>query len=542
VRIADFIREETREVRRPMLILLGAVAVLLLISCVNIATLLLGEASTRDVEMSTRVALGASRGRIVRQLLTESVLLSLGGSVVGVLLAWWASRGVVALAPPNIPGIHGVQVDGRVLAVALVATIATGLIFGLAPALTLSHSGPERLLRTGTASRGGGSSQRSLISIELALCVVLLVGAGLLTRSLERLSAVDPGFRSERLLVVRLSLAQFWKDSVGLREFYREAPSRIAAIPGVVGITGVSNAPFSVGSSSSPYLLVGEGQAELVARKHEVKQRVVLDNYFAMMGIPIVDGRSFGTSDQAMSEPVAIISEAAARRDFPNVSAVGQRVKYQGAWRRIVGVARDTKASKLSTDVQPSIYTPWTQRLDLLDLVVRTTGEPATIASTVRRVIQETGPRFAITNVQIMGDLIRNSFAEERFRTVLVAAFGAIAAVLVSIGMFGVTARAVARRTREIGIRVALGATTPSVISMVVQQTMAAVAIGVAIGFVVAAIASRLLAPYLFGVTTTDPVTYGAILGLLSTAALLASWLPARRAGRVEPALVLRSE
>ena len=542
VRVADFVREETREVRRPMLILLGAVAVLLIISCVNIATLLLGEAATRDVEVSARIALGASRARIIAQLLTESVLLSFLGSALGIAVAWSAIRGIIALAPAKIPGILGVHVDGRVLGVATLVTIATGVFFGLAPALSLARTGASRLLRSGSATRGGGGLQRLLVATELALCVVLLVGAGLLTRSLQRLSTVDPGFRSERLLAVRLSLSRFWEGSIGVTNFYRDVIPKIAAVPGVVGVTATDEVPFSGRSSSSPYLLVGEGPEALREHKHQVQQRVVLDNYFTTMGIPLAQGRAFDQTDRAASEPVAIISEAAARRDFPAASPIGQQVMYQGKWRRIIGVARDTKAGRLSVEAQPSIYTPMSQRLNLLDIIVRTKGDPAALAPSIRRVTQQTGPRFAITDVQVIDDLIRTSFAEERFRTVLVALFASIAALLVTIGMFGVTARAVARRTREVGIRVALGATSISVVGLVVRQTMGVVMVGVAIGLGVAAITSRLLTPYLFGVKGTDPLTYGAILVLLGTAALVASWLPARRAGSVEPATVLRSE
>ena len=542
VRITDFVREETREVRRPMLGLLAAVAVLLLISCVNIAALLLGEAATRDVEMSARVALGASRARIIRQLLTESVLLSVIGSALGVAVAWWATRGIVALAPPNIPGILGVHVDGRVLAVATIVTVATGILFGLAPALRLSQAGPARLLRSGSATRGAGALQRSFVGAELALCVVLLVGAGLLTRSLQRLSIVDPGFHSNGLLTVGLSWSRFWEDSIAVKSFYRDLVPRIAAIPGVTGVTAGSDVPFSGRSSSSPYLLVGEGQAEMRSRKHEVKQRVVLDNYFATMGIALVDGRGFDETDRDMTEPVAIISESAVRRDFPTASPIGQRVSYQGKWRRIVGVVRDTKVGRLSVDAQPTIYTPASQRFNLLDIIVRTSGDPVALSSAVRQVVQRVGPRVAITRTQGMDDLIRASFAEERFRTVLVALFAAIAALLVAIGTFGVTARAVARRTREVGIRVALGATTTSVVGLVVRQTMSVVMIGLAIGLGAALVASRLLTPYLFGVTANDPLTYAMIIGLLMTLALVASWLPTRQVATIDPARVLRSE
>lgn len=542
IRISDFVRDETREVRAPLLILLGAVGLLVLIACVNIATLLLGEAAARDVEMSARVALGATRGRIIRQLLTESLLLAGVGAAIGVLLAWWGTKAIVALAPARIPGVLTAAVDGRVLVVTLAMATVTGVLFGLAPALMLAESGPATLLRSTQTVRGRGRLQRVMIAAELALSVVLLVGAALLSRSLEKVSAVDPGFRSDHLLAVRLSFANPSRDTAALRAFYTESMARLAAVPGVVGVTAASNVPFTGGSSSSPYLLPGEGDAERQAHKHEVQQRVIASNYFSTMGIPVIAGRSFGAADRSDATPVAIISEAAARRDFPNESAIGKRVNYQGAWREIVGVVRDVKFSRLSAEDQPAIYTPISQRLNVLDLVVRTTGEPAAMSATVRKVVQSTGPTVAITGVDVVGSLIRSSFGEERFRTALIALFGAIAAILAGVGMYGVTARAVARRTREVGIRVALGATTASVTRMIVRHTLVGVAFGIAFGGLSAVLVSRVLAPFLFGVTARDPVAYAGAFAFLAAISAMASWLPARRAGRIEPAVVLRGE
>ncbi|HMA23558.1 MAG TPA: ADOP family duplicated permease, partial [Gemmatimonadaceae bacterium] len=381
IRISDFVRDETREVRAPLLILLGAVGLLVLIACVNIATLLLGEAAARDIEMSARVALGATRGRIVRQLLTESLLLAGVGAAIGALLAWWGTKAIVALAPARIPGILTVAVDGRVLVVTLAMATVTGVLFGLAPALTLAGSGPATLLRSTQTVRGRGRLQRVMIAAELALSVVLLVGAALLSRSLEEVSAVDPGFRSDHLLAVRLPFADPWHDTTALRAFYTESMARLAAVPGVVGVTAATNVPFTGGSSSSPYLLVGEGDAERQAHKHEVQQRVIASNYFSTMGIPVIAGRTFDNGDRSDATPVAIISEAAARRDFPNESAIGKRVNYQGAWREIVGVVRDVKFSRLSAEDQPAIYTPISQRVNVLDLVVRTAGDPAAMTT-----------------------------------------------------------------------------------------------------------------------------------------------------------------
>jgi putative ABC transport system permease protein len=492
--------------------------------------------------MSARVALGATRGRIVRQLLTESLFLSTAGAALGAVLAWWGTKLIVALAPQRIPGILTATVDARVLIVTLFAATATGLLFGLAPALMLSEAGPATLLRGGQSVRGRAGLQRGMVAIELALSVVLLVGAGLLSRSLQKLSIVDPGFRSDHLLAVRLSFADPFRDTIQLRQFYTEALARLGSTPGVTGVTAASNVPFTGGSSSSPYLLEGEGDAERKSHKHEVQQRVIAPNYFAVTGIPIIAGRAFTADDRTDSPAVAIISEAAARRDFPNESAIGKRINYQGVWREIVGVARDVKFSRLSSPDQPSIYTSITQRANVMDIVVRTSGDPAASTARVREVVHDVGPAVAITGVEVMAALIQRSFSEERFRTALIDLFATIAAILAAVGMFGVTARAVSRRRHEVGIRVALGATGGSVVRMIVGHTLGGVAVGAMLGGLVSIAAARVLAPYLFGVSAYDPATYVGIARLLAAVSVAASWMPARRAGRIEPAVVLRGD
>jgi predicted permease len=318
---------------------------------------------------------------------------------------------------------------------------------------------------------------------------------------------------------------------------------RVAALPGVAAVTAASSPMFANGSSSSPYLLPGEPDESLKLHAHEVQQRVVVPNFFAVTGIPILAGRAFDASDRDDSPPVAIISETAARRDFPHTAALGKIVKYQGVWRTIVGIAGDVKFSRLTAEDQPSIYTPFAQRLNVLALFVRTTrGAPATqtLAAAIHAALHDADPRFIVGGIDPMPALIARSFAEERFRTALIALFASLAALLAAVGMYGVTARAVSRRTREVGIRVALGATTRSVVRLIVGQTLRAVAAGVAIGSLAAFAASRLVAPYLFGVSTRDPVTYAAIVAMLGVISVGASWLPARRAGRVAPAVVLR--
>jgi predicted permease len=542
-RVTDFVRDETRTVRAPLLLLLGAVGLLLLVACVNVATLLLGEAAHRGAEMSARVAIGASRTRLVRQLLTESALLSGAGAALGALLALWGTKAIVALAPARIPGLGGVHVDARVLGVSFLAAAAAALLFGIVPALTLADAGPAALLRAGHVADGRGRLQRTLIAVELALSMVLLVGAGLLARSLQALSSVDPGFRAEGVLTAAVTMrGKYWEDTLRLRAFQERVVPRVRAIPGVTAVSMTTSPPFSGRSSSSPVLLPGEGDAERGAHKHELEQRTVAPNYFATLGIPLLAGRAFTDADRAGAPLVAVISEAAARRDFPTESALGKQVLWQGAWRTIVGVVADVKVSTLAGEARPSIYVPLAQDVDLPDLVLRTQGDPSSVATAVRAAVREVDPTFLAADAESMTARVRRSFAEERFRTALVLLFGAMALVLSAVGTYGVTARAVGRRTREVGIRLAVGAPARSVVALVVTGTLRGVVVGVAAGTVGALAASRLLAPYLYAVTPHDPATYAAIVGFLAAVSVLASWIPARRAGRVAPASVLRGD
>jgi predicted permease len=541
-RLVEWQSDQTRDQRQPLLILLAAVGLLLLIACVNVATLLLGEAATREPEMAARLALGASRTRLMRQLLTESLVLAGIGAAIGAALAWWGTHLLVALAPPRIPGLGDVHMDGRVLTFALAVAATTGIAFGLAPALLLSNAGPASLLRVGTGQsvRGRGRLQRVMIAMELALSVVLLVGAGLLMRSFEKITSMDPGFRADHLLVVQPTLpAAFGRDSIAITEFYRSVMERLRSLPGVTAVTATAQPAFVGGTSSSTIQLVGEN-----GPRHEAQQRVVVPGYFATIGIPLLEGREFTNDDRAGAAYTAVVSEALARRDFPNESAIGKEVRYQGQWRRIVGVVGDVRFEKLSKDVQPTIYTPFVQRggRSSLAILVRTTGEPTAITPMVRSVIADVDSRIVLRYVNSMSKYIRDSFAQERYRTTLVSIFGALAALLAAVGMYGVTARAVARRTREVAIRVALGATEATVVRQLVGGTITGASIGVVIGLVVAAATTRFLTPFLFGVRASDPVTYAGILGLLAVVSLTATWLPARRVNRLEVANVLRSE
>lgn len=552
-RLTEWQIDQTRDVRAPLDVLLAAAGLLLLIGCVNVATLLLGEATAREQEMAARAALGASSWRLVRQLLIESLTLALTGLALGVTLSWWGTRVLVALAPPKIPGLGDVHMDLRVLGVSLVVGLATGVLFGLAPAITLSRPRPGTLLRGGGQSaRGGVTLQRTLIAIELALSMVLLVGAGLLTRTLQRIAHVDPGFRVEHLIVDAPSFPRVVvRDSDITRAFRTAVIARLAGLPGVTAVTASDMAPFSGGSSSSGVEPEeqdrqgrGSGSSQDTGRRHEAQQRVTIPGYFAAMGIPLRAGRDF-TDDDRMGAPlVAIVSSSLARREFPNESALGKRVKYQGEWRTIVGVVDDVHLQRLSTDIQPTIYTPVTQRRGswVLSLLVRTTGDPSAVAAQVRRIVAELAPPATSQRVQTMSTMVSRSFAEERYRALLVSLFGIIAAILAAVGIYGVTARAVSRRLRELAIRSALGASARSIATTVMRSTLIGATIGVCAGLLAARLSTHLLTPFLFGISATDGATYAAILALLGSVTLCASCLPALRAVRADIAGVLRGD
>ena len=331
-RLVDWQSDQTRDARAPLIILFAAVGLLLLVACVNVATLMLGEAAGREHEMAARLALGATRGRIIRQLLTESVTLATSGAALGSLLAWWGTKALVALAPPGIPGLSAVRMDVRVLCFALLAAVSTGVLFGLAPALTLASARPGLMLRAGTgqSARGRGSLQRVLVAFELALSVVLLIGAGLLARSLDKVTAVDPGFRTDALLVVRPSYPRSLAlDSVARRAFHIRLAERLAALPGVTAVTGSSNPPFAGGSSSTSIEVEGR-PVPAGAQRPEVQYRSVMPNFFATLGIPVLAGRSLDARDGVGAPLVLVVSESMARRDFPMESAIGNAFNFSG--------------------------------------------------------------------------------------------------------------------------------------------------------------------------------------------------------------------
>jgi predicted permease len=541
-RLASWQREQTKTARTPLLILLGAAGLLLAIACGNVAMLLLGEAAAREHEMASRLALGAGRGRIVRQLLTESIVLSGVGAALGALLAFAGTRALVALAPPQIPRLYDVATDLRVLAVSFAAAIITGILFGVAPAVSLLGTSPAAILSgvSRSVSRRRGWLQRSLVAMELALCLVLLVGAGLLGRSLQLLTAVDPGFRAENLMVAKVSLPRSQYDSTRTRQFFANAIARIAALPGVERVSSSSGAPFDLSSSSTGVEFEGRPVAERDDMQ-ESEFRAVMPGYFETIGVPLLAGRTLSEGDRSGAPDVIVINATLARLGWPNEPAVGKRIRFDDDWFEVVGVVGDIRNAGLGAAPQAMVYVsalqeqPSGQRF-----VVRSSAQVEMIAPAIRRAIAAVDPGVPVTSVDAMPTLVSRSIAEPRYRTALITLFGVIAALLATIGVYGVTARAVSQQSREIGIRMALGSSGAAVIRLFISRTMIGVMFGVAIGLIGAFAASQLLAPYLFGIRPSDPLTFVSVLGLLVVVGVVASWVPARVASRTNPAVVLR--
>lgn len=541
-RIENWAYDQTRDARAPLGILLAASGLLLLIGCVNVAMLMLGESAERERELSARIALGASAGRVVRQLLVECVTIAFVGAMIGAVVAWGLTRVLVSMSPTRLPGLSDVGMDWRALSFAAVCAGVSGMLSGIGPAVSMTRSGAFALLRVGTgqSARNARRTQRWLVATEIALSLVLLVGGGLLARSLGKLSAADPGFVPGQLAVVSVVAPRaFYDDEERRRVYYAEAVRRLGALPGVERATAGADVPFTGNTSGSPVAVEGR----TYDRQHRApftEQHAVMPDYFGILGIPVRAGRVFDATDAQGSELVAVYSEAAARRDFPGESAVGRLVKYQGKVRRIIGVVGDIHMSKLTREPAPTIYTPLAQHMGgVTQFVLRTRTELTALTPSVRAALREIDATVSLAGVSTLPRLVQRSYAEERYRAVIVGAFAALAALLAAVGLYGVTLRAVTRRMREVGIRVALGATPGMATRLMMRDTIGGVLLGVAIGLPIALVAANQLTPFLYRVGPRDPGVIAAVLVFLALVAGLASLAPARRAGKTSPAAVL---
>ena len=540
----------------PMLfVLFGSVAVVLLIACVNVANLLLGRAAAREREIAIRASLGAGRARIVRQLLTESVLLSLVGGVLGVAVAAGGVRALLLLIPAGMPRIAEVTIDVRVLAFAMFTALATGVGFGLLPALRASR--PELQAVLGATRNAGGTRARRnvseiLVVAQIALGVVLVAGAGLLIKSFWRLHQVELGFRPAQVVAADVPIPAFASDTTPrARAFYDALLQQIRATPEVRSASVASVLPFGgVGSLNSSFAVAIE--AHPVAPGGNVPMIVrtmISDDYFKTMGIPLLRGREFTPADREGLPAVALVDEYTAKRMWPNEDALGQRFRpvWTQSWITVVGIVGTVKRDSLNSAGEVSIYLPTTNIAGFLfptqmTLVVRSDARVEAIARRIRSAVASVDPTVPVKAIRPLSDLIDNSAARARFTMLLLATFATVAMTLGAVGVYGVVAYAVTRRTREIGVRMALGARASDVLGMVLREGGLLAGVGVALGIVGALAASRLLAGFLFGVTPNDLSVFVAVPAVLGLVALGACALPARRAARVDPVTALRSE
>ena len=541
------------DVRKPLLVLLGAVGFVMLIACANVASLTLGRTAAREGELAVRAAMGAERGRITRQILTESMALSLVGGVAGLALALAGTRALVALAPADIPRLDAVRVDGTVLAFALVITALAGALFGIVPALQAASADLHARLRAG--SRTGGARTRSsrarrvLVVSEVSLAIVLLAGAGLLIRSFARLRDVDPGFRTDGVstFTVTLSPVKYPREDQQLA-FSRALLERVRQLPGVQ-VAGIT---FGLPLSTTAFRLTFEipGRAPASATDEPRAQfRVASPDYFRTLGIPLLRGRSFDDRDRAGSVPVALISQETARRYWPGESPIGQRVVT--GWRRggqrlqgeVIGVVGDVRQFGLDDTPTPHVYMASDQwPLDEITMVMRSTTPPTATLAAARAVVRELDPELPMYDVAPLAAMVADSLGQRRFYLMLLATFAGVALLLAAVGIYGVIAYAVQQRSREIGIRVALGATRENVLSMVLRDGLVLVLAGVAIGTLGAVALTGVLRTLLYDVSATDPVTFVVVPLLLLATGLLACAIPARRAVRLDPMLSIRGE
>lgn len=541
--------EMVRDIRPALLMLWCAVLLVLLIACANVANLLLARAPARQKEMAIRAALGASQGRLIQESLVESLFVALLGGALGCLLALWGMDLLVSLAPGNLPRVGEIQLDGRILLFTLAASLLTGTLFGLPAAAYASTPNLDESLKEGSTrlggSTGGGKLRRLLVVCEVALTVVVVIGAGLLTRSFLRLLNVNLGFRPANILTMRFSPpvpAYGWS---GRGKLYDQVLQRIEALPGVESAAMVSDLPLS--GREQIFRFVSEGSMPVSSADYPTAEiRFVSPNYFRVMGIPVKAGRPFAEQDTGPGSGVVIINETMSRRFWPGESPLGRRISYEwdkGRWLTIVGVVGDVKEFGLEAETRPEMCVPFLQEAPpWMSLAVRTSSDPMSLLPAVQAQISAVFKDVPAFDVRTMEQRLADSLASRRFSMVLLGLFAALALILAVVGIYGVVSYAVTQRTHEIGVRMALGASRGSVLVMVIRNGLVLTALGVTLGLAGASALTRLLASLLYDVKPTDPLTFGAVALLLVGVALLATYLPARRATKVDPMVALRYE
>ncbi|PYS64327.1 MAG: hypothetical protein DMF74_07415 [Acidobacteria bacterium] len=551
IRVTKLQERLVGDVRLSLLVLLGAVAFVLLIACANIANLLLARSTARRKEIAVRTALGASRLRIIRQLLTESLLLSLLGGALGLVFSVWLIRLLIAISPPNTPRFDEIRPDARVFIFTITLTVVTGLVFGLAPALQASRSDLTEGLKEGLRGNAGGARSnrlRGLLMVaEIAMSFILLVGAGLLIKSFLHLREVRPGFKTDKLLTMRVSVPPGkYRENEARIQFFQQAINRIQSLPGVQSAGMVLSLPLGGDTFNVWRGYIREGRPATPEESDNAAYLATTPDYFRTLQVPLIAGRAFTDRDTDNTAKVVIVNETMARRLWPGQSPIG---KHLTIWRdekfprEIVGVVGETKRS-LDNDPSQQMYVPYAQDASWssMSFVIRTSGDPASTSPAVRNEIRSLDKGAPVFNVRTMNDLLATSVAPRRTPMLLLSAFAAAALLLAMIGIYGVTAYYVTQRTQEIGIRMALGAQMSDVLKLVLRGGMTLAAIGIAVGLAGAFALTRWMTSLLFGVKPTDALTFIAVAVCLLVTALLACYLPARRATKVDPLVALRYE
>jgi putative ABC transport system permease protein len=555
-------QEIVGDLRRPLWVLLAAVLFVLLIACANVANLLLARSEARQKEIALRAALGAGRGRIIRQLLAESLLLAITGGSMGLLLASLGLRLLPALGSENIPRLQEVTLDARVLGFTLLTSLLTSVVFGLVPAYQAVKFDLQTALKEGgraaASARGRSRLRATLVVAEVALSLVLLVGAGLLIKSFWRLRQVDTGFSAEQVLTLRLfPPASAYPDDQHVAAFYEELLQRVRSLPGVTDAAVVDALPL--GDRSGGTVLEVEGRTVELSALNSAGWRVVSPDYFRTLGVRLLRGRFLEDADQGQARLVAVINETLARAHWPDEEPLGRRIRLLNrppgqattAFLTVVGVVADVKSDGLTEAARQEVYVPLRQREAAIDgmglerqmsLAVRSSGEPLELAKVIRQEVAAIDPNVPVASVRTMEQILATVTVQPRFNMILLGIFAAVALVMASVGIYGVLSYSVTQRTHEIGIRLALGARQGNVLKMVVSQGMVLALTGMGIGVASAFALTRLMSGLLYGVSATDPVTFVAIALLLAGVALLACYLPARRASRVDPMIALRYE
>ena len=552
VRLVSLHEKLVGNTRRLLLILLGAVGLILLIACANVANLLLSRAVARQKDLAIRAGLGAGRLRLMRQMLTESLLLALGGGALGLLLAFWIAAGLVALAATDTFGdishLASISIDFRVLGFTLLASIVTGTLFGLVPAFQLSKPNLNDLLKEGWRGSGFHRSRlrHVLMVTEVALAIMLLVGAGLLIRSFINLMEVNPGYKPKSLLTMRISLPPLRYEQGSRRgAFYREVLQRVSSLPGVESAGAINHLPLSSFSFGGWLRVPGRPQVN-TNDQPATPIGVVSPDYFRVMGISLRAGRAFTDRDNTESPRVVILSEALARQLFPNEDALGKQVWVPGRGKdtpTVIGIAGDVRHEGLDQGVTPQVYVPYLQQPPgTMTMVIHTTTDPLGLAAAVRNQVREVDANLPVYEVQTMEQRLASSVSPRRFNLLLLGVFALLALALAALGVYGVIAYGATQRMHEIGIRMALGAQRTDVLKMLIRQGMSLVAIGVVLGLAGAWALTRVMVSLLFGVKPTDATTFASVSALLIVIALLACYIPARRATKVDPLVALRYE